>query len=645
MATSDKQIVGFEGLLDNLNLAVFRIVPQERGRFLFANAALCEMLQYSSEEILKTRVSNIFGDSAGFNSFIKKVSQLETPAKEEVNLKTKNKKLVLCSVSLRAVKDDNGKVKYIDGVAEDISGQREIEKELSESRELFRTVFNNSAAAIMVTDEKENIIAWNPYTEKMLEMNKKDLFNKVVKDLYPAKEWRRIRGFRIRKKGMLSDINTQVYKKSGNLLDVNISISVIKDSSGKIVGSIGIMHDITEQKRAQDVLLKAKITAEEASSAKSMFLANMSHEVRTPMNTIMGMVDLTLDTELTDEQRDNLMTVKNAADVLLTLLNDILDLSRVEAGKVHLESIEVNIENIVKSVCKGLFVLARNKNIQLEWTVDEKVPNIVLGDPVRLRQILVNLINNAIKFTFKGKIVVSVKANSVFDDMCELLFSVADEGVGIEKDKLQTIFEVFTQADDSTTRRFGGTGLGLAISKRLVEMMKGRIWAESEEFKGSTFHFTGKFKIVKKQDLSEALKEVSIEDQLIASLPKRHMKQLSVLLAEDNIVNQKITVRILEKRGWKVKTAVNGKDVLDFLDSESFDVILMDAQMPVLDGFEATKKIRENEQKNGGHIPIIALTARAMADDRKKCLDCGMDGYVAKPIDRQKLFEAIEQFF
>lgn len=645
MADKNKEAMGFEGLLDNLDLAVFRFVPGMRGSFLITNAILCDMLQYSSSELFKLRINDVIGDTSKFNSFVKRISHDEKAAKDEIRLKARNKDLILCSMSLKAVRDARGKVKYIDGVAENISGRKEIENELNESRELFRTVFNNSAVAIMVTDKKDHIVAWNPYAEKMLDMDRKGLFNKPVKDLYPSKERRRIRGFSDRKKGAASDIETQVYKNDRSLLDVNISVSVIKDFDGNIVGSIYIMQNITEQKRTHAMLVKAKNAAEQANSAKSLFLANMSHEVRTPMNTIMGMIGLTLDTELSDEQRDNLMTVKNAADVLLTLLNDILDLSRVEAGKVKMENIEIRIENIVKSVCKGLFVLARNKNIRLEWDVDEKVPSVILGDPVRIRQILVNLANNAIKFTFKGKIMISVKTNSVDNDMCELLFSVKDEGVGIERDKLGTIFEVFTQADDSTTRCFGGSGLGLAICKKLVEIMGGRIWVESEEFKGSTFNFTAKFKIVKKQDVSEALKEESIEDQLLANLPKRKIKQLSILLAEDNIINQKITTRILEKRGWKVKTAVNGKDVLDFLEMEPFDAILMDAQMPVLDGFEATKIIRKNEEKSGRHIPIIALTARAMAEDRKKCFDCGMDGYVPKPIDRQKLFEAIEQFF
>ncbi len=755
-------------LLEELSWGVFRLTPKREGRFIFFNPALCKILEYNQEELYRIRVADVFAQKETYRSLYKKVSHLEGSLQEEVLLKTKKRKIIWCTVSLLAARDRKGRLEFIDGVVENILEQKRTEKELKDSKELFKLVFNNSAAAITVTDKNEKIIAWNPYAEKMLGMDKRDLFNKPVKELYPSKEWRRIRSFRIRRKGMLSEIETRILKKDGSLLDVNVSISVLKDSQGNVVGSIGIINDMTRQKAAerkikesenkiriildnsaaaitltdkqeriilwnrytehllgmnkedlylkpvsslyppeewkriraanirqagskhhfetkivrkngnvinidlsvnvlkdahhkiigsvgmiydisqqkslQQMLLKAKIAAEEASNSKSLFLANMSHEVRTPMNTIVGMVDLTLDTELTHEQQENLKTIKDAADNLLSLINDILDLSRVEVGKIHLEKIELSLHNIVKSVCMGLMVLARNKNLDFQWCIDDQVPEILIGDPVRIRQVLVNLINNAIKFTFKGKVVVTVKVNTINNENCELLFSVADEGVGIPKEKLNKIFDVFSQVDPSTTRRFGGTGLGLSISCKLVELMGGRIWVESEEFKGSVFYFTARFGIVTKQKVSVPILEAT-QSQDLEGQPTKVLKQLVILLAEDNIVNQKIASKMLEKRGWIVKTVDNGKKVLDYLDKESFDLILMDAQMPELDGFDTTKLIRENEKKTGRHIPIIALTARAMLEDQKKCFECGMDAYVAKPFDRPKLYEAIENLF
>lgn len=762
--------IGFNALIHNLGVGIFRFTPKLSKNIIFADDLFCNILGYKQKEIAKLSMPVLFEDKGQWQVFWKALTKEGAVTFEEVEMRTKDKQLVSCRLSMVVVKDERDRISYVDGALLDISGHKRTEEELQESKEIFQTVFNNSAAAIIVTDKEEKIIAWNPFAESMLESSRQDLFNCPVKKLYPPKEFKRIRALRVRQQGMVSNFETQVCKSNGSVLDVNMSISFIRDSEGhitgsigilqditkqkmaevkiresenkarvilenspvaitlldekgqivswnryteellgmnkgdlylkpiqmiypqeewekiqkvgirregskhhletkvirkegkvidvdlsvnilrdsnkKIVGSVGIMQDITQQKRTQDMLLKAKIAAEDTSKAKSLFLANMSHEVRTPMNTIMGMIDLTLDTDLTKEQKDNLSTVKDAADILLSLLNDILDLSRVEAGKIHLEQIEINIQNIVKSVCKGLSVLAKNKNLELVWQMGDAVPEMVLGDPIRLRQIMVNLINNAIKFTFKGKIAIKVKLNKMLDDNnCELLFAVSDEGVGIRQDKLKEIFEVFAQADTSTTRRFGGTGLGLSISKKLVEMMGGRIWAESVEFKGSTFFFTGQFKIVQKEDIPQALKEKSIEAELLAQLPKRDLKNLSILLAEDNIVNQKMAVRMLEKRGWSVTTADNGQQVLDSVEQGVFDLILMDALMPVMDGYEATRRIRDKEKKTGERIPIIALTARAMSGDKQKCLAAGMDGYVPKPIDRQKLYETIEKLF
>ncbi len=517
---------------------------------------------------------------------------------------------------------------------------RQLERDLLESRQIFKVVFERSPAGITVTDQHERITAWNPMVEKMLGMDRKDLFNKPVQDLYSPDEWKRMRDLQIRKHGMLADIATKVIRKDGTMLDVNTSIAVLKDNDGHVMGAIGIMHDMTRQKMVEEQLMQAKLAAEQANIAKSVFLANMSHEVRTPMNAVIGMLDLTLDTALNDEQKDNLEVAKDAADSLLGLINDILDLSRAEAGKIVVEEIEINVPDIVKNVGKGLSVLARNKGIDLMWNVDAGIPRQLVGDPVRLRQVLVNLVNNAIKFTHKGQVQVNAKLESLTAKDCVVRFEVMDQGIGIPKKNLATIFDVFTEAHNTTARRYGGTGLGLAICKKIVEMMRGAIWVESTEGKGSMFYFTIIFGVdpdlIRHPAHGQARGQAAAQDNL-----PDEVRHLRVLLAEDNVVNQRVAVKTLEKFGWSVHVAGDGQEVLDILNKQAFDVILMDDQMPLLTGMEATQVIRREEKQTGQHIPIIAMTANAMSGDREKYLAIGMDGYVSKPIDRQVLYQEI----
>lgn len=514
-----------------------------------------------------------------------------------------------------------------------------LERAINESREIFKVVFEHSPAAITVTDKDERIMAWNPMAEKLLGMSRKDLFNKPVHELYPDDEWKRMRELNIRKTGMLSDIATKVVCKDGKLLDVNASISVLKDNHGRIMGAIGILHDMSRQKKVEEQMLQARMSAEEANNAKSVFLAKMSHEVRTPMNAIIGMLDLTLDTRLTEEQQENLKVAKDAAANLLSLINDILDLSRAEAGKVVIEELEIQVADIVKNVCKALAVLARHKGIDVLWTIDPKIPRLLIGDPVRLRQVLLNIVSNAVKFTNKGHVKVGVVLESINGKDCMLRFEVVDQGIGIPAKNLATIFDVFTEAHNTTARRYGGTGLGLAICKKLVEMMRGSLSVDSIEGKGSTFTFSIIFGI-KQGALGRPGVDTAAEEEAGNALPEE-LKDLRILVVEDNAVNLRIAVKTLEKFGWKAKTAAHGQEALDCMNKETFDVILMDDQMPVLGGIETTAVIRREEKQTGMHLPIIAMTANAMAGDREKYLAAGMDGYVSKPIDRNLLYEEI----
>jgi two-component system, sensor histidine kinase and response regulator len=532
---------------------------------------------------------------------------------------------------------------------------------------------------------------------------------------------------------------------------------------------------IRELKTTQEELARAKTAAEKANQAKSLFLANMSHDIRTPMNGIIGMTELCLDTVLTGEQKEYLGMVKSSADSLLSLLNDILDFSKIEGDMIELERIDFNLRNAVEDTVKSLAYLAHNKGLELACRIHGDVPVALVGDPGRLRQVIVNLAGNALKFTEKGEVVVEVAIEDESEDEVFLHFKVKDTGIGIPLEKQEKIFKAFSQADESTTRQYGGTGLGLSISSRLSAMLGGKIWVESDPGEGATFHFTAVFSLQKdpaprRRRAFKDLKEISVlviddnatnreiieetlldwgmaptvvkgEDALqaledsrssenpfslvlldaisskeggfvmgaeISANPKwavpiimmtssvgmrgdgelcrklgisayltKPIKQselfdavltvlnmggdhqgeqslvtkhsireinarLHVLVVEDNLVNQKLALKLLKKMGYEVALAGNGREAVDVFSPGKFDVILMDVQMPEMDGFEATAAIRETEKTNGGRVPIIAMTAHAMKGDREQCLDAGMDGYVSKPIQVQKMAEAIE---
>jgi two-component system, sensor histidine kinase and response regulator len=388
-----------------------------------------------------------------------------------------------------------------------------------------------------------------------------------------------------------------------------------------------------EMNRAQE---KVKI-AEAGSRAKSEFLANMSHEIRTPLNGIIGMTDLALQTEMTAEQREYIETVKLSADALLTVINDILDFSKIEAGKVELEEMDFSLGDCAQGALKTIALRAEEKGLALLCDIEPGVPETVKGDPGRLRQVLLNLLGNAVKFTVEGKVGLKVLADSFEPKLSILHFIVSDSGVGIAPEKLDMIFDSFSQADASTTRHFGGTGLGLTISRRLAEMMGGRMWVESEPGVGSQFHFTVRLGI----ETSHAPEAQNPLPVSIASRSWRDegdtLKTLNILLAEDNRVNQKVASRLLEKRGHHVILAENGAEALAALAEHSFDLVLMDVHMPGMDGFETTRAIRGQEKITGLHQLIIAMTALAMKGDRERCLAAGMDGYLSKPIDLEQL--------
>jgi two-component system, sensor histidine kinase and response regulator len=660
----------------------------------------------------------------------------------------------------------------------EIDDRRRAELTLEERTLFLNSLIDNNPVAIVAVAADNTVQTCNPAFEKLFLHRQQDIVGLNLADLVAPSEFRS--DLEASRKKVLDGETTRVTsrrkRKDGRLVDVEV-VAAPLGLQGQLTGQLILYQDITERKRAEEALVGAKDAAEAASRAKSEFLANMSHEIRTPMNGIIGMTELALDTSLTPEQREYLGMVRTSANSLLALINDILDFSKIEAGKLEIEKIDFPFNESLGETLKTLAFRAHGKGVELAWRVEPGVPDHLRGDAGRLRQVLVNLLGNALKFTERGEVVLNVEKEAEDQRGILLHFRVSDTGIGIPPEKQAMIFEAFTQADSSSTRKFGGTGLGLAITSRFVELMGGRIWVESEVGSGSTFHFTCRFEFAEDplpasaptdpdaiQDLSvlvvddnhtnrmilvemlsawgmrpqtavagtaalQALakareqgvpfrlvitdmqmpemdgcslserirrspdfgevpilllsssvgdgeaarcRELGVAawlmkpvqpsellDAILAALSKpedtpkpappplgpaqEEFPRMKILLAEDNAVNRKLATALLEKRGHIVVVTENGREALDALEHEIVDLVLMDVQMPVMDGLEAIQAIRVKERSSGAHLPIIAVTAHAMKGDRERCLEAGADDYVTKPIRLAELLAAMNR--
>ncbi len=666
----------------------------------------------------------------------------------------------------------------------EITERKRAEKKLAESEARYKVLFEGTAEGILAADlETKAFIYANPAMRKLLGYSEEELKRLNVPALHPKEALAHvISEFEAQARGEKSlASNIPCLRKDGTVIYADINTALVSINGRDC--NVGFFTDITDRKRADDMLHQAKASAEAANRAKGEFLANMSHEIRTPMNGIIGMTGLLLDTDLTAEQRDYVETVSSSADSLLTVVNDILDFSKIEAGKLDLEILDFDLRITLEELNDILAVKPQEKGLEYTCLIEAEVPSLLRGDPGRLRQVLTNLVGNATKFTSEGEVSLRVTMQEEQESRVVLQFAVSDTGMGIPRDRIESLFESFTQVDASTTRKYGGTGLGLTISRQLVEIMGGQIGVESEERKGSTFWFTTVFQkqpasreravepvedirgkrvlvvddnatsrlLLKKhllswhcrQDeapdgetalislraaieegdpfklaildmqmpgmdgemlgckikeeeslrdtllvllvsmgrrgdvarlreigfsayLNKPLKQSQLYDCLVTvlggkvdqedsrprtmvtrhSIAEERKRKIRILVAEDNPTNQKVALAILDKLGYRADAVANGQEALKALETVPYDLVLMDVQMPEMDGFEATQRIRGAESKVRNHkIPIIAMTAHALKGDREKCLEAGMDDYVSKPVKPQELVEAVERCF
>ena len=596
-------------------------------------------LQKSNEQ-LEDKVAERTSELLAVNEEMTALNEEITAMNDE--LTTMNEKLE-CRVEQRTM-ELLAAYQEIKATEEELRAQfenlQEMQEALQREKLLTDALFDSVPGMLYLYNNEGKLVRWNKQHEEMTGYSGDELLGMDLLDWYQGDE-ETIRQIKVAVEKALqvgfADAEVDLQRKDGTKIVTYLTAVPLEIDGKAHFAGIGI--DIAERKKAKEELVIALEKAEKANIAKGQFLANMSHEIRTPMNGIIGMTDLTLLTELGEQQREYLSIVKSSTISLLRVLNDILDYSKVEAGKIELEEGPFDLRKTMNEVVDLFGIAARQKGIGLMLQIDKGVPNHIIGDSVRLRQVLSNLVGNGIKFTYHGEVSIKVDVDEQYDEKVKLKFSIMDTGIGIPKNEFHKLFKRFSQVDESNTRQFGGTGLGLAISQKLIEIMDGEISVESKENVGSNFFFTAVFRLLAGK-IKSSKKEINHNE--VIQYNKENSKK--ILLAEDDGVSRNMVMIMLKQKGFEVTAVENGIEAIAAFEKEKFNLILMDVNMPYMDGYSATRNIREKEKNMDYRTPIIAMTAYALKGDREKCLEMGMDDYISKPINLNQAMELIEKY-
>ncbi len=627
------------------------VITDKDGRILYVNPAFTRITGYSKEEaignnprVLKTDLH----DEKFYQDLWKTISSGRVWHGRFCN-RAKDGSYYWEDATIAPVQDKKGQITHYIAIKNDVTKLMDLEKKLNQKVKELESIMEYAGVGIALIRNRRFLMA-NETLSQIIKIPKEDIVGKETKILFNSqKEYEEFGNIFYPKlvRGEAVSIELERQGPDGVKRWFQITATAINPGKLENMDTVWVGNDITELKKLQKKLQEAKERAEEASRAKSAFLANMSHEIRTPLNGVIGMLSLLNSTRLEKEQKHYVKVAHSSAEALLFLINDILDISKIEAGKLEFDQVDFNIRQVLENFAQSFLIAAKRKGLEFDMEISDQIPACLNGDPGRLRQILLNLTGNALKFTENGWIRLQAELVQEEDEEVVVKFSVSDTGVGIPSDKIHSLFQKFSQVDASISRKFGGTGLGLAISKKLAEMMGGNIGVESEEGRGSTFWFTVRLRKGDPEsqgcmeDNPQALGEF---DEIASPLNEIHL-QGRILVVEDNPVNQQVILGMLRKLGLQAEAVNNGQEAVEVLGLIPYDLVLMDIQMPVLDGMSATRLIRKAESDVlNPEIPIIALTAHAFRDEITRCIESGMNDYLTKPVDSQKLISVLKKW-